>query len=138
MRRYVLLCAFFRLTLVERLFFRVLLMYFFSTNSRWFLDGSAWAFPCSFPLFKRLTFSLQFYRTASYYISNILYNLPVAWFEAGLLAVTSYFLVGMSGGAAEFFLFLVLFLCVALAGSAIGRCLAYALPTGTLMDPYIP
>ena len=48
--------------------------------------------------------------------------------------MTSYFLVGMSGGAAEFFLFLVLFLCVALAGSAIGRCLAYALPTGTYLD----
>jgi hypothetical protein len=54
----------------------------------------------------------------------------VSWLEAGFLALTSYFLVGMSGGPAEFFIFLVLFLLLALTGSAIGRCLAYALPTG--------
>lgn len=82
----------------------------------------------------RLTFYTHrrssMYRTSSYYLSQVICMLPVSIAETILLAVISFFLVGMeNNGWWAFFYFLVLFILVALNGLAIARVLAYSLPT---------
>ena len=82
----------------------------------------------------RLTFythrRASFYGTTSYYISQVLCSWPVAISEAFLLCVLSFSMVGMEGnGGWGFFYFWMMFTLVAMAGTAVARCLAYSLPT---------
>ena len=82
----------------------------------------------------RLTFYIHrrasFYRTTSYYISQMLCSWPVAICEAFLLCVLSFFAVGMSNnGGWAFFYFFLEFVLISMAGTAVSRCLAYSLPT---------
>ncbi|KAL3909226.1 MAG: hypothetical protein SGILL_008169, partial [Bacillariaceae sp.] len=80
----------------------------------------------------------RFYRTVSYYISQVLYNIPVAWGEALMLVICSFFLVGMTGGAAGFFYFFAIFLLLASVGTSIARCLAYSLPNADMAQTLGP
>jgi hypothetical protein len=82
----------------------------------------------------RLTFYIHrkasFYRTTSYYISQVLCSWSVAACEAFLLCVLSFFAVGMSSnGGWGIFYFWMMFTFLSMSGTAISRCLAYSLPT---------
>lgn len=88
----------------------------------------------------RLTFYIHrrasFYRTVSYYISQVVCSWSVAMCEAFLLCVLSFFAVGMSGGWA-FVYFWLMFTLLCMSGTAVSRCLAYSLPTnGELTQHY--
>ena len=48
---------------------------------------------------------LNFYKTSAYYVSDVLCSFPVAFFESTLLAVCSFFLVGMESNGGTGFLY---------------------------------
>ena len=80
--------------------------------------------------YKFFNIELQFYRTASYYISQVITSLPVGQIEAFFHCVLSYFLVGMNGnGGWGFFYFWALFALLTMCGASISRILAYSLPS---------
>ena len=67
--------------------------------------------------------SAEFYDSTSSYISLLLTDAPLSILEAILLALMSYFWVGMRGGAGHFFYFMGMLIALECAGQALGRLL---------------
>ena len=67
--------------------------------------------------------SAEFYDSTSSYISLLLTDAPLSILEAILLALVSYFWVGMRGGAGHFFYFMGMLIALECAGQALGRLL---------------
>jgi ABC-type multidrug transport system ATPase subunit len=92
----------------------------------------------------RLTFYVHrqanFYSTPSYYIGQMVSNLPVGLCEAFLLAALSFFAVGMNSGVASagFWYFLLLSILLVVCGNAVARLLAYTLPSADIANALGP
>jgi len=92
----------------------------------------------------RITFythrNASFYRTASYYIAQVICSLPVALLEALLLSLLSFFAVGMNRGDSgwKFFYFLAQFALLSWSGTAVSRVLAYSLPSNDMAQSLGP
>ncbi|KAL9190425.1 hypothetical protein ACHAXT_007636 [Thalassiosira profunda] len=67
--------------------------------------------------------SAEFYDSKSSYIAMVLTDSPLSLLEAFLLAIISYFWVGMRSGAGHFFYFLGMLIALECAGQALGRLL---------------
>jgi len=67
--------------------------------------------------------SAEFYDSKSSYIALLLTDAPLSILEACILAIVSYFWVGMRNGAGRFFYFLGMLIALECAGQALGRLL---------------
>ncbi|KAL7553130.1 hypothetical protein ACHAWF_016381, partial [Thalassiosira exigua] len=67
--------------------------------------------------------SAEFYDAKSSYIALLLTDAPLSILEACILAVVSYFWVGMRNGVGNFFYFLGMLIALECAGQALGRLL---------------
>jgi len=82
----------------------------------------------------RLTFythrQASFYRTATYYLSNMICGWPVTFLEVTLLSVCTFFLVGMeSYGGPGFLYFWLVAVVVAFNGNGLSRVISYSFPS---------
>jgi len=81
----------------------------------------------------------KFYRTATYYISQVISTAPVALVEAFLLSVLSFFAVGMNNHRGWGFLYFWLqSSLISLNGTSVARMLAYGLPTESVAQTLGP
>ena len=67
--------------------------------------------------------SAEFYDSKSSYIALLLTDAPLSFLEACILAIISYFWVGMRSGAGNFVYFLFMLIALECAGQALGRLL---------------
>ena len=81
----------------------------------------------------------QFYSTTAYYVSSMMCSWPLSFTESSLMAVITFFLVGMnsSGGVGFLYFWLITFL-LSLTGTSVGRILSYALPSKDMATSLSP
>lgn len=83
----------------------------------------------------------RFYNTWTYYVANAICSIPLTIAESTLMALLSFFFVGMNsrGGPGFFYFWLIVFL-LELCGTAVARCLSYSMPStdmATTLGPAI-